>query len=235
MIPKTNGRRCKMFPSSHSGTSGSHPEGIDPSLRHNALAHRLVRSDALPGAHKNVVFDCTQTERFGLRGPGTMDWLGSTGVSAPAAVNTTLTLPCGTSVLRLGQQEVLLAAPPGGSGARLRELRKAWQDSELPAKGYDAYRDEGWAWFVVSGPAAPALMRRISMADLRPESLKLAHLAQTRALHLDAVVARFDRFGAVSYDIFVDIASAPFALDVLTETAAGTHCGFQFAALCATK
>ncbi|ANT53296.1 hypothetical protein [Mesorhizobium amorphae] len=160
-----------------------------------------------------------------------MDWLGEAGLSAPVAVNTALTLPCGTSVLRLGQQDVLLTAPPGGSGARLRELRKAWHDSEIPSKGYEAYRDEGWAWFVISGPAAPALMRRISMADLRPESLKPAHLAQTRALHLDAVVARFDRFGAVSYDIFFDIASAGFALDVLTETAAGMDAGFQVAAL----
>lgn len=216
-----------MLPRHHPGISVE----IDPSLRHSALAQRLARRDALPGAHENVVFDCIQTERFGLRGPGTMDWLGEAGLSAPEEVNTALTLPCGTSVLRLGQQEVLLTAPPGGSGARLRELRKAWHDSELPSKGYEAYRDEGWAWFVISGPAAPTLMRRISMADLRPESLKRAHLAQTRALHLDAVVARFDRFGAVSYDIFFDIASAGFALDVLTETAAGMDAGFQLAAL----
>lgn len=216
---------------SHTGTSIGHSGDIDPSLRRNAIAHRLSRRDGLPGAQENVVFDCTQTERFGLRGPGTLDWLGEAGLSAPEAVNAGLTLPCGTSVLRLGQQEVLLAAPPGGSGVQLRALREAWRDSALPTKGYDAYRDEGWAWFVISGPAAPALMRRISMADLRPESLKPGDLAQTRALHLDAVVARFDHFGAVSYDIFIDIASAAFALDVLTETAAGTNCGFQFAAL----
>lgn len=123
-----------MAPVSHSGTSGSHPGGIDPSLRHHALAHRLARRDGLPGANENVVFDCTQTERFGLRGPGTLDWLGEAGLSAPKAVNTALTLPCGTSVLRLGQQEVLLAAPPGGSSARLRELRKAWRDSQLPPR-----------------------------------------------------------------------------------------------------
>lgn len=219
-----------MPPSSHSASVG-HPEGIDPGLRHHALARRLARRDGPPGAQENVVLDCTPTERFGLRGPGTMDWLGVAGLSTPETVNTAIVLPCGTSVLRLGQQEVLLAAPPGGSGARLRDLRKAWHDSELPSKGYDAYRDEGWAWFVISGPAAPALMRRISMADLRPESLKAGDLSQTRALHLDAVVARFDRFGAISYDIFFDIASAAFALDVLTETAAGTNAGFQLAAL----
>jgi sarcosine oxidase gamma subunit len=100
----------------------------------------------------------------------------------------------------------------------------------MSPKGYDAYRDEGWAWFVISGPAAPALMRRISMADLRPESLKPGQVAQTRALHLDVVIARLDRFGAVSYDIFFDIASAAFALDVLTETAAGLGAGFRLAA-----
>ncbi|WP_027054652.1 hypothetical protein [Mesorhizobium erdmanii] len=223
-----------MLPGSHSASAG-HAGHIDASLRHHALAQRLARREGLPGAHENVVLDCTQTERFGLRGPGTMDWLGEAGLSVPQAVNTALTLPCGTSVLRLGQQEVLLAAPPGGSGTRLHALRKAWGDSELAAKGYDAYRDEGWAWFVISGPAAPALMRRISMADLRPESLKPGNLSQTRALHLDAVVARFDRFGAIAYDIFFDIASAAFALDVLTETAAGTNAGFQLAALYATE
>ncbi|WP_095200383.1 hypothetical protein [Mesorhizobium carmichaelinearum] len=224
-----------MVPVSHSRTSIGYSGHVDPSLRRNAIAHRLSRKDGPVGAQENVVFDCTQTGRFGLRGPGTLAWLEEAGLSAPEAVNTALTLACGTSVLRLGQQEVLLAAPPGDSGARLRELRKAWQDSALPAKGYDAYRDEGWAWFVISGPTAPALMRRISMADLRPESLKPGDLAQTRALHLDAVVARFDHFGAVSYDIFIDIASAAFALDVLTETAAGTNSGFQFAALHATE
>jgi sarcosine oxidase subunit gamma len=203
---------------------------VDPTLRRNAIAHRLSPAAALPGASDNVVLDCTETGRVGLRGPGTMDWLAAEGLAAPQAVNTVITLPCGTNVLRLGQQEVLLTAPPGASGDRLRELRQAWQNSSMSPKGYDAYRDEGWAWFVISGPAAPALMRRISMADLRPESLKPGQVAQTRALHLDVVIARLDRFGAVSYDIFFDIASAAFALDVLTETAAGLGAGFRLAA-----
>ena len=205
--------------------------GVDPDLRRNAIAHRLPPASGSPGAHDNAVLDCTETERLGLRGPGTMDWLAAEALAAPQAVNTAITLPCGTSVLRLGQQEVLLMAPPGGSGDRLRELRQAWQNSSMSPKGYDAYRDEGWAWFVISGPAAPALMRRISMADLRPESLKPGQVAQTRALHLDVVIARLDHFGTISYDIFFDIASAAFALDVLTETAAGLGDGFRLAAL----
>lgn len=204
---------------------------VDPTMRRNAIAHRLAPLTGLPGAPGNVVLDCTGTERLGLRGPGTMEWLAAQGVAAPDAVNAATTLPCGTEVMRLGQQEVLLAAPPGASGERLRALRQAWRESSLPSKGYDAYRDEGWAWFVISGPAASALMRRISMADLRPESLKPGQVAQTRALHLDVVIARFDRFGAISYDIFFDIASAAFALDVLTEAVARLSPAFQIAAL----
>jgi hypothetical protein len=205
--------------------------GVDPTLRRNAIAHRLSPAIALPGAQDNVVLDCTGTERLGLRGPGTMDWLAAEGLAAPDAVNMAITLPDGTTVMGLGQQEVLLTAPPGASGERLRDLRRAWRESALPAKGCDAYRDEGWAWFVVSGPAAPALMRRISMADLRPESLGHGQVAQTRALHLDVVIARLDRFGTISYDIFFDIASAAFALDVLTETAERLGAGFKLAAL----
>ena len=204
---------------------------VDPNMRRNAIAHRLPSAATLPGAHDNVVLDCTGIERLGLRGPGTMDWLAAEGLAAPDVVNMAITLPDGISVLRLGQQEVLLTAPPGASGARLGELRRAWRESAVPAKGYDAYRDEGWAWFVVSGPAAPALMRRISMTDLRPERLGHGQVAQTRALHLDVVIARLDRFGTISYDIFFDIASAAFALHVLTETAAGLEANFQLTSL----
>lgn len=203
--------------------------GVDKGMRRHAVAHRLQEMTDLPGAGDNIVLDCTTTERLGLRGPGTIDWLSTEGLAVSETVNATITLPCRTTVVRLGQQEVLLTAVPGGHGKRLRELRSAWQKSALPVKGYDAYRDEGWAWFIISGPAAPALLRRISMADLRPDSLLAGQVAQTRALHLDVVIARLDRFGTMSYDIFFDIASAAFALDVLAETAASLGAGFRLA------
>lgn len=203
----------------------------DLALRNDLLGARLTRRATVPTGAENVVIECTPTERFGVRGPGTIDWVAAQGLTVPPAVNTSAISPCGTTVMRLGQQEVLLTAPVGDDGQRLRELRSAWNESTLPAKGYDAYREEGWAWFVVSGPDAPVLMRRSSMADLGPNTLKVNEIAQTRALHLDVVVAREDRFGAVSYDIFLDIASAKFALDVLTETAKELDAGFQLAAL----
>jgi len=220
-----------MTLNSQTGAAPQSLAGIDLSLRHDVLQGKLPRQTAVPEPSENVVLYCTPSERFGLRGPGTMDWLAAEGLAAPEGVNQAVTLPDGTSVLRLGQQEVLLTAPHGASGKRLRALRTAWQNGALPSKGYDAYREEGWAWFVVSGPAAPDLIRRISMADLRPEVLKVGRVAQTRALHLDVVIARLDHFAATSYDIFFDIASSEFALDVLTETSAGLHAGFRLAAL----
>lgn len=200
-------------------------------LRGSPIAGRLPPAASVPGADANTVLDCIRTERFGLRGPGTLDWLKSAGLAVPEAVNTAEVLSCGTAILRLGQQEVLLTAPPGQNGARLRELRAAWQASPLEAKGYDAYREEGWAWFLISGPAAERLMPRISMTDLRPQSLKRGQVAQTRALHQDAVIVRLDRFGAVSYDVFLDMASAEFALEVLQDTAREIDAGFVFAEL----
>lgn len=177
------------------------------------------------------MLDCTGTERFGLRGPGTLDWLASAGIAAPEAVNTAAILPCGSAILRLGNQEVLLLAPPGGDGGRLRALRAAWEDSTLDAKGYDAWRDEGWAWFLISGPAAEQLMPRISMTDLRPRSVAVGQVLQTRALQQDAVVVRLDRFGAPSYEVFLDIASAEFVLDVLEHAVAGLAAPFAIAGL----
>ncbi|MGI2035586.1 hypothetical protein ACRQ1B_24715 [Rhizobium panacihumi] len=212
-------------------TISGHTNTAELSLRSDLLGHRLALRGNLPGAAENMVLECTPGERFGLRGPGTIDWVAAQGLAVPAAVNTAELSSCGTTVLRLGQQEVLLTAPLGDGGQRLRDLRQAWHDDPGPAKGFDAYRDEGWAWFVVSGPEAPTLMRRTSMADLGPKNLAVNDVAQTRALHLDVVIARLDRFGAVSYDIFLDIASAKFALDVLEETARELDAGFRVSAL----
>ena len=211
-------------------TSG-HTNTADLSLRSDLLGHRLALRENLPGATENVVLECTPGERFGLRGPGTIDWVAAQGLTVPAAVNAAEVSPCGSTVMRLGQQEVLLTAPAGDRGQRLRDLQQAWHENPGAAKGFDAYRDEGWAWFVVSGPDAPALMRRISMSDLGPKNLSVNGVAQTRALHLDVVIARLDRFGAISYDIFLDIASAKFALDVLEETAQELDAGFRISAL----
>lgn len=204
---------------------------VDHSMRAIPLAARLLPAEGLPAPGANVVLDCTGTERFGLRGPGTLDWLASIGIAAPEALNTAAILPCGTAILRLGNHEILLLAPPGGDGERLRALRAVWEDSTLDAKGYDAYRDEGWAWFLISGPAAEHLMPRISMTDLRPRSVAVGHVLQTRALQQDAVVARLDRFGAPSFEVFLDIASAEFVLDVLEHTVAGLATPFAIAGL----
>lgn len=205
--------------------------GAGAGLRTSPLAGLLPTRVTLPGPTENVVLDCTRRERMGLRGPGTLDWIAAEGLPLPDGVNSALTLSCGTGILRLGSQEVLLTASTGDGGARLRELRAAWQGSNLSHKGYDAYREEGWAWFVVSGEASPLFMSRISMADLRPRSMAVGQIAQTRALHQDAVIARLDRFGGVSYDIFLDIASSEFAQEVLAETANGIAEGFQIAEL----
>ncbi|MBN9672021.1 hypothetical protein [Roseibium aggregatum] len=207
------------------------PASIDQAMRSSPLAERLPQTDTIASADRNCVLDCTRSERFGLRGPGTMSWIASREMTAPEKVNAAVILPCGTALLRLGQEEVLFTAPPGGSGERLREIRQAWLESTLETKGYDAYREEGWAWFLVSGPAAPELMARISMTDLRPQGFPVNQVAQTRALHLDVVAVRFDRFGSPSYELFLDVSSAGFALDVLTETAEGLGSGFQFAEL----
>ncbi|GEM_PF-1780673 len=221
-----------MNTNTHAALTASGDSHIDEKLRRrSAVAGLLPNVSGLPGADSNIILDCTQVERFGLRGPGTMAWLEQAGLDVADKVNWSVTPPCGTTVLRLGEQEVFLVSALENDGQRLRDLRAHWLASDLPSKGFDAYRDEGWAWFVVSGPLAPAVMRRISMTDLRPESLQHGAVAQTRALHLDAVITRLDRFGAPSYDIFLDVASAGFALNVLQETARELDAGFELGAV----
>lgn len=206
------------------------PAGIDAGLRTSPLAGRLPVIGSAPGPDCNAVLDCTRTDRFGLRGPGALAWLESAGIAVPGSVNSAHRLDTGLSVLRLGRQEVLLTAAPGHCTG-LADLKARWRASDLREKGFDGFREEGWAWVTISGPAADRVMARISMTDLRPRTLTAGSVAQTRALHQDVVIARLDWFGSLSYDLFFDIASAEFTLDVLRHAVDGLGLPFQFAEL----
>ncbi len=189
-----------------------------PTGQRGALLHGLPVQSTTVEADQNVILLCSDADRFGLRGPGTISWLQSVNAPVPERVNTSTQMPCGTVLARLGQQEALVLSDPTQPPETLARLRTAWHESEGTPRGFDAYRGETWAWFVLSGPDAPEAMARLTTLDVSPKAFPVLSVAQTRAAHMDAVILRSDRFGSVSYDLFLDIASTAFVTDVLAET-----------------
>lgn len=135
--------------------------------------------------------------RWGIKGPGSADWLSAQGLALPS-VNRRLEMD-GLTVLRLGRNDITVLADPGSADA-LAALRAAWQKSSGP-KGYPSWREESWAWLALSGQALDPALERLSGTDLRPGRFAADEVAQSRFAHLDAV---FFRSGS-SLQLFFDI------------------------------
>jgi sarcosine oxidase subunit gamma len=144
-----------------------------------------------------TVADRTGWPRYGLKGPGSAAWLEGAGLALPAP-NRIATQP-GLAVLRLGGNDVTVLGDPADP-APLAALRARWQAAEAP-RGWSSWRDEGWAWLHLSGPALPAVLAQLCAVDLRPGRFAPDAIAQTRFAHLDAVVLRRDAGAEVLFDI----------------------------------
>lgn len=154
------------------------------------------------------VLDLSAVARFGLRGPGTAAWLTSQGYSLPTAINR-VEQALGMRIARLGQDEVLILPTDPPDVVALSDLRRAWVSAEC-AKGYDAYRDEGWCWLRLTGPGINDALSLLTAADTRAAAFPPGGVLQTRAMHLDTVLLRGGSEAAV--DLFFDVSSSEYAL-----------------------
>jgi len=165
------------------------------------------RAPLLGDRHGLRIMDRTSWARFGLKGQGSADWLQDAGIDLPAP-NRMALLP-GMVVLRLGRNDIVVLSQDGTPDA-VAALRQRWQDDPGP-KGYSSWREEGWAWLHLGGPALDQTLARCCAVDLR---LPLTdRVAQTVFAHVDAVVIR-RRDGA---DILFDIAATGAVLTRLRQ------------------
>lgn len=177
----------------------------------------LISSD--PAADEIVLLDLTAKARFGLKGRGSGDWLKSRGLQLPEQVNTMVSTKDALDVVRLGAEDFLVLVRPGAQPNSLLVLRKDWEADTGSPKGFNAWRDEVWAWFHISGRRVPAFLAKTCPVDLDVAHFQKWSVAQTRAAQTDCIIVRSDRIEAPGFDLFFDIASSDFMLESLKELA----------------
>jgi sarcosine oxidase, subunit gamma len=198
-----------------SGTVTAHAFFDPKNSRHMAGASvfPLERSGAAAemsahlGRHGTVtVEDLNALPRFGLKGPGSADWFLAQGVPLPE-VNRHARHG-GITALRLGRNDVscLPISEPKAPDA-LSALRHRW-NTTAAAKGYSSWREEGWAWLRLGGAGVGDVMCRLCALDLRAGHFGENEIAQTRFVHVDAVLLR----NAGGFDILFDITRTAFIL-----------------------
>lgn len=141
--------------------------------------------------------DRTAWPRWGLKGPGSADWLAADGLELPALNR--WSVADGVRVLRLGRNDVTLTAEPAAAAA-LAARRARWDEAAGP-KGYPSWREEGWAWLALSGGALEAVLARLTAVDLRPGRFAADAIAQTRVAQLDAVLLLSGGIAELFFDI----------------------------------
>lgn len=183
------------------------------------LDNRLPMLAAWPTDGRDRMIDLSARPRFGLRGPGTADWLGGQGCPLPGTIHHTAEADCMT-VVRLGAEEVVILADPVTGSPRLAQLRQDWHATTGP-KGFDAYREESWCWLGLTGPGVPDALSLLTATDTRPDVFGPAAVIQTRAMHMDAVLIRHERGGQPGLDMLFDVASSDYAADFIADVLPG--------------
>lgn len=154
-------------------------------------------TDFLGGRDRFAIADLTARDRWGLKGPGSADWLSGRGIALPA-INRHADVS-GMTVLRLGQNDLTFLTHPADRNP-LEQLRSGWQAAASP-KGYPGWREESWAWLELSGGGLDAVLARLTAIDLRPGRFGADEIAQTRVAHVDAVFFRRDDTLQLFFDI----------------------------------
>lgn len=170
---------------------------LSPSSRQFPLSAGGSAEDiGLPSGAVELV-DLTAQPRFGIKGPGSSAWLKGCGITLPP-VNR-IGRHGDLRVLRLGGEDFLVV------DGELDTLTARWNNATGP-RGYWSWREEGWAWMRLSGPAVDGIMARLCALDLRAGRFCEDEIAQTRVAQLEAVLVR----AGEGFDVFFDIAATAF-------------------------
>ncbi|GLR84625.1 hypothetical protein [Bradyrhizobium iriomotense] len=166
--------------------------------------------------------DLTRYGRFGVKGRGASDWLRSKGIAFPERINTLAPIASRTlDIVRLGAEDYLFLPQSVEQSASLSALRTEWEADGLPRKGFNAWREEVWAWFHISGTDVAELLAKTCPVDLNADRLPVRSVVQSRVAQMDCILARTDRAGNHGFDLFFDVASASFMMRSLRELGIG--------------
>ncbi|WP_188575478.1 hypothetical protein [Azorhizobium oxalatiphilum] len=180
---------------------------------------RLV--PATSGGLDVTLRDLTACDRLGLKGRGASGWLSARGLALPQS-NCRAAVSAHVDAVRLGSEDILLLPRSPEHPEGIQQLRADWQVATDVRKGFDALREETWAWFHIGGPDVFHLMSMTCPVDLGLERFLPGRVAQTRVAQMDCIVVRSDRAGGPGFDLFFDVTSSAFMRDSLTVLASAS-------------
>lgn len=211
MAPLAAGRRTPL------GDLYAEISELDPLPIDGASNATRVATDS-KGRKPIHILDLTRYARFGVKGRGTSDWLISKKIELPERINTLAPIASrGLDIVRIGAEDYLFVPKCVGQSASLAALRTEWKSDGRQRKGFNAWREEVWAWFHIYGPGVADLLAKTCPVDLNADRLPVGSVVQTRVAQMDCILVRTDRTNTHGFDLFFDVASADFMMQSLRE------------------
>lgn len=215
MLPPTSRRRTPLG-QTYAGASLSDPfagnsEGQGRGLTPYDLAGKEI-----------LLFDLTAYDRFGIKGRGASDWLASKTVELPARINTMARSSRNFDIVRLGADDLVILSRPDSQSTSLADLRTQWEEDAGRPKGFNAWRDEVWAWFYIGGNGVSDFLAKTCPVDLHKDRFPVLSVAQTRVAQMDCILVRSDRAQMHGFDLFFDVASSEYVLRSLEQLQPGS-------------
>jgi glycine cleavage system aminomethyltransferase T len=195
-------------------------EGKPPSI--DGTSHQATVLFERKGGRPIELRDLTRYGRFGVKGRGASDWLRSRDIELPERINILAPIASrGLDIVRLGAEDYLFLPQSVEQSASLTALRAEWEADTLQRKGFNAWREEVWAWFHICGTDVADLLAKTCPVDLNADRLPVRSVVQTRVAQMDCILVRTDRTNTHGFDLFFDVASANFMMRSLRELGIG--------------
>ncbi len=141
------------------------------------------------------------------------------GLTLEAKANQAYRQADGSLCLVLAPSEIILLSNLKGDGERLESSsRQDWR-IEDEERTYPLLRRDSHAWFLVTGPQAPAMFAKISGIDFRLHKFPDFAIAQTSVAKMTAIVTRSDLGKYPAFHLLADSASALYFWSCLTDAA----------------
>ena len=169
------------------------------------------------GQARNLgIADLSSLARIGFKGAETIAWLRNQGVEIGDRNNEGWLQPGGELVARLADNEVLILGDLGAEGKLCERLGHGWSFDTAP-RCYPVPRGESYAWVVVSGQNASAMLAKLCGVDLRPGKFAQRAVAQTSLARMTVIVIRHDLGATPAFCLLFDSASADYLWSCLRD------------------
>lgn len=169
--------------------------------------------------------DLSTLPRTGFKGKAAIAWLGKQGLQIDDTNNRAYPQPDGSLIARLADSEAIVLGSLHSAAERCATLtlNEAWKseyESGQAAGCFHVPRQDGSAWFLLTGTHVSEMFAKICAVDMRLNKFPNGSIAQTSMARMNGIAIRHDIGDTPAFHVVFDSASATYLWNCLLDAMA---------------